>query len=137
MSQFKPGDKVTPVNVYCDNDVMEQFVGKTLLVLSVGNEVVCAGVPGEGDWYWHSDDLRLVSETKPEPAPAASQKPIRRGDLVEYDGRVCVVFSDRDLVGHFFVSALSGVSDYYHCSEEELTRIGSILKNIKRIRSSL
>lgn len=78
------------------------------------------------------------SPTEPtDQAPAAAQKPLRRGDLVEYDGRVCVVFSDRDLVGHFFVSALSGVSDYYHCNEEELTRIGSIRKKVKRLKAAI
>ena len=152
MSKFKVGDKVTPVNMdrYTDrnSDRRKEMLGRTLVVRSVHNDeftsVVFAGFPGEGVWQWRPDDLHLVSEAQPEPAteptdpaPAAAQKPLRRGDLVEYDGRVCVVFSDRDLVGHFFVSALSGVSDYYHCNEEELTRIGSIRKKVKRLQAQM
>ena len=82
---FKLGDKVQPINADRYNDIMKQLVGKTLLVRSVGNdkngdEIVCAGAPGEEDWFWHSNDLRLVSvwsagpfHPEPtDPAPAAA-----------------------------------------------------------------
>ena len=70
-------------------------------------------------------------------ATAPAQKPLRRGDLVIYKGCICVVFSDSNNIGHFLVSALSGFSDYYYCSKEELTRIGSIRKKIKRIKKEM
>lgn len=153
MSQFKPGDKVTPVSSerYSRNDIMKQLVGKPLLVRSIhtyenGDEVVCAGVPGDGDWDWHSDDLRLVSAWSAEPlqpeptdpAPAAAKKPIRRGDLVMCRGVLWVVFSNGEQSdGDYWIASLTGDPETYYATIDELTRIGSIRKKIKRIRSSL
>lgn len=151
MSKFKPGDKVTLVSSerYGYNDIMKQWVGKTLLVLSVGDgkngdEFVCAGVPGEDYWYWYPNDLRLVSAwsaeplqlepTDPAPAPASAKKPLRRGDLVEYDGRVCVVAEIDPEDGDCWVAALTGEHGYDQVPAKELTRIGSIRKKVKRLR---
>ena len=140
MSQFKPGDYVVPSSQIVIYDAkMKNYLGRVLQVATVHEQQyygsVQAGIPGEEVWGWNPHDLRLA--TAEEIAAAQKPKPLRRGDLVEYDGRVCVVFSDRDLVGHFFVSALSGVSDYYHCNEEELTRIGSIRKKVKRLKAQM
>jgi len=74
MSGFKPGDKVTPVNVYREDYAgpMERLMGKTMVVVSTskdrdGNEIVCADVPGEMDgWTWYAQDLRLVPENQSE-----------------------------------------------------------------------
>ena len=145
MIRFKVGDKVTPVNAYRDNDIMKQFVGKTMLVLSVGDEIVCAGVPGEEDWYWHSDDLRLVSETQAEPvteptdpAPAAAQKPLRRGDLVMCRGVLWVVFSTgAQSDGDYWIASLTGDPETYYATICELSRVGSIRKKIKRLKAAI
>lgn len=148
---FKPGDKVTPVSAerYVCNDIMKQLVGKTLLVRSVGNdakgnEIVLAGIPGERDWFWHSDDLRLVSAWSAGPFqaeptdPAPAQKPLRRGDLVEYGGRVCVVFDKQaDHDGDYRIAFLSGECGYEYVPADELKRIGSIRKKIKRIKKEM
>lgn len=162
MMQFKVGDKVTPVNAYCDNDIMEQFVGKTLLVISVGDEVVCAGVPGEGDWYWHSNDLRLVSEPDTDPEPSehfrvgdyvvlidgpekseeieASKGPkrLRWGALVVCNGEIHMVFDDHpDDYGDYRVLCLTRDCMYSYMPAKELIKVGSIRKKIKRLKAQM
>jgi hypothetical protein len=152
MSKFKPGDKVTLVSSerYGYNDIMKQWVGKTLLVLSVGDgknddEFVCAGVPGEDYWYWYPNDLRLVSAwsaeplqlepTDPAPAPAAAKKPLRRGDLVMHRGQIGVVHElDPDGEDGYWVAMLTGDASCVCRGAEDLTRIGSIRKKVKRLR---
>ena len=104
--------------------------------------------------------MHLVSEAQPEPAteptdpaPAAAQKPdainrelyarqqskkpLRRGDLVEYDGRVCVVAEIDPEDGSCWVAALTGEHGYDHVPAKELTRIGSIRKKVKRLKAAI
>ena len=155
MSRFKVGDLVTPINMdrYTDrnSDRRKEMLGRTLVVRSVHNDeftsVVFAGFPGEGVWQWRPDDLHLVSEAQPEPAteptdpaPAASKKPLRRGDLVEYQGEICVVFNkgaDRDGEYMIMIASLNGEPDFHYATIDELTRIGSIRKKIKRIKKEM
>ena len=145
MSKFKPGDKVVLINVDQYSDIMKQLIGKVLVVNSIdtdkcGCEIVCARVPGEEGWFLYSDDLRLVSETQPEhatePAPAAVQKlkPLRRGDLVMHRGQIGVVHAiDRDC--DYWVAMLTGDGGWVCRGAEDLTRIGSIRKKIKRLHA--
>ena len=157
MSKFKVGDKVmlNSVDRYAFRGVnkMKQLFGRTLVVRSVHYDqftpVVFAGVPGEEYWFWMVDDLRLLAGTdepqgtKPspeptDPAPAAAQKPIRRGDLVEYQGEICVVFSKgADRQGDYWIASLTGEPDYYYSKIDELTSVGSIRKKIKRIKKEM
>lgn len=150
MSKFKPGDKVTPINAYRDNDIMKQLVGKTLVVTSIdtdisGREVVWTKVPGGYDWFMYSNDLQLVSETQPEPAPeptdpapAAAQKPLRRGDLVMCRGQIGVVHdTDPDGENGYWVAALTGDGSCVWRCAEDLTRIGSIRKKVKRLKAAI
>ena len=149
MSRFKVGDLVTPISVkpYSDR-IQRRLLGKTLVIYSFqdnGNSfLVFAGVIGDCGFFWHPDDLRLVSETQAEPAtnptdpePAAAQKPLRRGDLVEYDGRVCVVAEIDPEDGSCWVAALTGEHGYDHVPAKELTRIGSIRKKVKRLKAAI
>ena len=158
MSKFKPGDKVVLINVDQYSDIMKQLMGKALVVNSIdtdkcGCEIVCARVPGEEGWFLYSDDLRLVSEAQPEPAtdpapaavaevPEPADQPeltpfqIRRGDLVEYDGDICVVFCKTpDSEGDYMIASLTGEPDYYWANIDELTKIGSIRKKVKRLQA--
>lgn len=169
MSQFKPGDKVTPVNVdrYTDrnSDRREEMRGRILVVRSVHNDeftsVVFAGFPGKGVWQWHPDDLRLVFETQtsttkadpapapaapdptdPAPAPVAAQKPLRRGDLVKYQGKIFMVISKgADPEGDYTIASLTGEPDFNWVKNwakiDELTRIGSIRKKVKRLKAAI
>lgn len=157
MSKYAPGDKVTPISVdrYTDRNVCqrEEMLGRTLVVRSVHNDeftsVVFAGFPGEGVWQWHPDDLRLVFETQaepeadPAPAPAApdptdpapAQKPLRRGDLVMWNGEIGVVHEiDPDGEDGYWVAMLTGDASCVCSSAEDLTRVGSIRKKIKRLK---
>ena len=143
MSKFKSGDKVTPISVdrYTDRNVCqrEEMLGRTLVVRSVHNDeftsVVFAGFPGEGVWQWHPDDLRLVFETQAQPVP---QKPLRRGDLVKYEGNICIVISkDTDSDGDCRIASLTDTPDYFWASMDELTKIGSIRKKVKCLQAQM
>ena len=73
MSEFNPGDIVTPVNVR-DSYArpMRKLLDKSMIVISItkdrrGNEIVYAGVIGETNcWYWYAQDLMLVSKAHSE-----------------------------------------------------------------------
>lgn len=146
MSKFKVGDYVVPLRTLRTDNIggMKKRVGKVLQVFdaprSSGDLTVFAGEtePKSQGWFWPSVDLRMATA---EEIDAATQpkppKPLKRGDLVTYKGCVCVVFSDRNAIGHFWVSALTGDSNYYYCSEEELARIGNIRKKVKRLRQQM
>lgn len=152
MSRFKVGDLVTPISVkpYSDR-IQRRLLGKTLVIYSFqdnGNSfLVFAGVIGDCGFFWHPDDLRLVSETQAEPAPepapdvpapAAAQKPLRRGDLVEFNGGICVVISEvPDRGGDYWVASLTGKPDHYWANIDEFTRIGSIRKKVKRLKAAI
>lgn len=149
MSKFKVGDTVTPIKAerYDNNHIMKQLIGKTLVVtwvrLFVGNDeddskLVLAGVPGEVVWLWHSEDLQLVPTAQPESIPPAVQKPIRRGDLVQYKGEIWVVFSEgEDRYGDYSIASLTGESDYNWAKIDELTRIGTIRKKVNRLQAQM
>lgn len=81
------------------------------------------------------DDLRQVPPE--EIAAAKKPQPLRRGDLIEYDGDICVVykkFVDGDNIGYRVVS-LTGDAGRWYVTHGELTRIGSIRKKIKRLKA--
>lgn len=157
MSKFKVGDLVTPISVkpYSDR-IQRRLLGKTLVVYSFqdnGNSfLVFAGVIGDCGFFWHQDDLRLVSETQaepeadPAPAPAApdptdpapAQKPLRRGDLVVLNGKIGVVhYLEPDGEDRYWVAALTGNGSCVCWCAEDLTRIGSIRKKVKRLKAQM
>lgn len=160
MGKFKVGDLVTPINAvdYEFRNAREHLLGKVLMVTMVlpGEEGVNvrAGIVEGKEWYWFSDDLRLVSAVQPEPeadpapapaapdptdpapAPAAAQKPLRRGDLVMCRGQVGVVHEiDRD--GDYWVAMLTGDGGCVCRGAEDLTRVGSISKKVKQIKKEM
>ena len=72
---------------------------------------------------------------------AAAQKPqpLRRGDLIEYDGDICVVykkFGDGDGIGYRVVS-MTGDAGRWYVTHGELTRIGSIRKKVKSLKAQM
>ena len=149
MNKFKVGDTVTPVKAerYGHNHIMKQLVGKTLVVswvsLFAGNDendskLVLAGIPGKVVRFWHSEDLQLVPTVQPESIPPAVQKPIRRGDLVEYQGEICVVFSEgEDSDGEYRLASLTGNTDHNWVKINELTRVGTIRKKVKQLKAQV
>ena len=86
-----------------------------------------------------SDSAEWVVRNQPtDPAPAAAQKPLRRGDLVMCRGVLWVVYSaGEDSDGEYWISSLTGdpASDYV--TIDELTRIGSIRKKVKRLKAQM
>lgn len=68
--------------------------------------------------------------------PAASKKTLRRGDLVIYDGDICVVLSKFDGDdGDYVVASMTREPYYCWPKVAELTPVGSIRKKIKKIKN--
>ena len=146
MSKFKPGDKVTPIDVeYHEySEAMEQLLGKTLVVRLVSSfvhntsnrEFVLAGIPGEESCYWREEDLRLVSNSEPTDPLPEEEKPLERGDLVEFCGAIWVVFS-KDANGEYMIAPLTGGSNCCYSVINKLPRVGSIRKKVNRLQAQM
>lgn len=134
MSRFKVGDLVTPINTDHCNYIMQQLIGKTLVVTAIdtvtsSREVVWAKLPGGYSWRLYSDGLRLVAKAQTEPTP---QKPLRRGDLVEFRGSIWVVI-DTYSDGTCWIGSITGHAKTRCHAANEMTRVGSIRKKAKRL----
>ena len=139
---FKPGDYVVPIradrNEYAPE--METVVGEVLKIPygfsgNCGIVFLQAGKlnPRSIKWFWHRDDLRHA--TAEEIAAATKPKPLRRGDLVMWNGEIGVVHEiDPDGEDGYWVAMLTGDASCVCSSAEDLTRVGSIRKKIKRLK---
>ena len=79
-----------------------------------------------------------LRQTTPEEVTAA-KKSLRLGDLVKYNDDICVVYKkyvDADGIGYRVVSLTGGTGRWY-VTHDELTRIGSIRKKIKRLKAQM
>ncbi len=72
MSEFKIGDKVTPISVdrytQYDRQIMKNLIGRTMIVSATSTdekqrEIVHAGIPGDFDRRWYSEDLRFAASS--------------------------------------------------------------------------
>lgn len=143
MGNFKPGDYVVPVRADragCDDD-MKKRIGKVLQVFetteSVGEMTVLAGKRQQlGEcWFWHPDDLRHA--TADEIAAATKPKSLRRGDLVDYSGNICMVFDERTSKrGERLIVVLNSKDrmDSFYAYVDDLVCVGSIRKQLKRAK---
>lgn len=78
----------------------------------------------------HVTDDEIADQQKP--------KPIRRGDLVECRGALWVVYSEgEDFDGDYSIASLTGVSKTHRVGINELTRVGSISKKVKRLKAQM
>lgn len=150
MTTFKAGDKVILVNpdryVSRYPKALEKLSNNTLVVNSVSIDgfAVFAGLPGKKARVWHSKDLALAYEDWEAPSfdnddpHCTAQKPksLRRGDLVIYDGDICVVLSKFDGDdGDYVVASMTREPYYCWPKVTELTHVGSIRKKIKKIKN--
>lgn len=141
MNKFKVGDKVTPINTDHCSDIMKQLVGKTLVVTSIdtdisGREVVWTKVPGGYAWFMYSSDLRLVSNSELTDPLHEEEKPLERGDLIEFCGAIWVVFS-KDANGEYMIAPLTGGSNCCYSVINKLPRVGSIRKKVNRLQAQM
>lgn len=143
MSKFKTGEYVVPLRADrpgCIHE-MKMQIGKALQVYDstdfIGDLTVYAGKPGSKNkkWLWNPDDLRLA--TIEEIQKAKKQKPFRRGDVVKYDGDIWIVVGLGDEhLNEIDIASLTGELKIYHVLiDEDIIRIGSIRKKIKRIKN--
>lgn len=67
-----------------------------------------------------------------------TQKPLCRGDLVEYRGALWVVYSNgEDFDGYYSIASLTGFARTHRTGINELTRIGTICKKVKRLKAQI
>lgn len=78
-----------------------------------------------------ADDLNQELRT------TAAQKPLRRGDLVEFCGDAWVVFEANYADDGYWIHAMTGNSRQGYARARDLTRIGSIRKKVKRLKAAL
>lgn len=84
----------------------------------------------------HSGPIALRNATADE--IAAAEKPLRRGDLVVWNGEIHMVFDDHpDSGGEYRVVKLTGECGYDYMPAKELTKIGSIRKKVKRLEAQM
>lgn len=100
-----------------------------------GFDGMCRSIFGNFD----ATDWQNSLIEREEIAAAQKPQPLSRGDLVEYDGDICVVYQkcgDVDGIGYQVVS-LTGSGGHWYVTHDELTRIGSIRKKIKRLKAQM
>ena len=129
MSQFKVGDKVKVINVdrYTDHnsDQRKEMLGCTLRVRAIYYEEfttgVFTGIPGEGVWRWHPDDLELASE----PAPTAvAEVPEPAGQLGRTPFQIaCDMFNPGDKI-----MILSADPTYPACKREMVGTVQTVIE---------
>ena len=140
--QYKPGDKIMILSA----DPMypaykRKMVGtvQTVLVISsVTPQPIHAEINGElSSWGWMPHEVRLATQEEiAADGVVPKQNPLRRGDLVMYKGEICVVFSEgADRAGDYMVASLTGDPDSNWPKIDELIRVGSIIKKVKRLEA--
>lgn len=144
MNKFKVGDKVTPVDVSCRlySEEMKQLVFTPLTVVdpTPGRDdtpfVLTKDSKGV-DRFWFASDLRLVvDDSEPTDPLPEEEKPLERGDLVEFCGAIWVVFS-KDADGEYRIAPLTGGSNCCYSVINKLPRVGSISKKVNRLQAQM
>lgn len=155
MSEFKIGDKVTPISVdrytQYDRQIMKNLIGRTMIVSAIRvdenqREVIHAGIPGDLDRRWCPEDLMMVPKIQREravrnfesPPEQKWKKPLKCGHLVEYKGRIWIILSEADVFGEYEIASIvDGSSLIDSAPESKLTRVGSIRKKLKHLEAAL
>ena len=130
--EFKDGDSVV-------------FIDTPSMVMTIRNERPGTAYPFtvKGTWvskygvdYW-SDEVSIRHATKDEIEASQKWKP-RSGDLVTYNGSIWVVTTDNaDIDGEYFIASLSNGPEVNYAKQDQLTRIGSIRKKVKKIKKAM
>lgn len=143
MKRFETGDYVVPIRADrpgCIHE-MKMHIGKVVQVYdstdTVGDLTIYARKLGSKTkkWLWNPDDLRLATDE--EIQKAKSRKPFRRGDVVKYDGDIWIVVGLGDEhLNEIDIASLTGELKIYHVLiDEDIIRIGSFRKKIKRMKN--
>lgn len=139
MSKFKPGDKVIVIASPYKGSKVHTVQASTdrHYPLLVGGGTFTA----EGTWYSTNNMVCLRHALAEEITAAESEqkpKPLRRGDLVMWNGEIHMVFDDHpDSYGEYRAVNLTGECGYDYMPGKELIWIGSIRKKIKRIKNEM
>lgn len=136
-----PGDKIMILSADPTYSAYKrEMVGtvQTVIAISAKTQLpIHAEIPEQGiTWAWMPDEVRLATPEEIESAKNPQQ--LRRGDLVVYKGEICVVFSEGpDRIGDYMVASLTGDADYNWPKIDELVRVGSIIKKVRRLKDNM
>ena len=139
--RYNPGDKIMILSADPTYPQYKQeMVGTVQTVLAIRAQTcrpIHAEIPGQGiTWSWMPDEVRLA--TPEEIESAKKPQKLCRGDLVVYKGEICVVFSEGpDRAGDYMVASLTGDPDYNWPKIDELVRVGSIIKKVRRLKDNM
>lgn len=136
MSKFKVGDYVV---VIAGPDKSSEVH----VVESSGNPTY----PLRVAFCTYTEDGRLLTNSKGSYMRLATAEEIeaskksnllRRGDLVECRGVLCVVYSEgEDFDGYYWIASLTGIPETHRIGINELTRVGSISKKVNRLQAQM
>lgn len=135
MSQFKPGDKVVVIAGPQKGEKVRTLKNRVDSVFFTNFPVRIKNQHYDAKGIWYAGTEVCLRHATTDEITAA-QKPLRRGDLVEYCGDICVMFSEgEDSDGEYRIASLTGDPDHNWVKIDELTRISSIGKKVKRLKN--
>ena len=143
MNKFKPGDYVVPIRVnrreYTQK--MKLLFGVLLTVAQVSEDEDCstvfAGSAGSVD-PWRAEDLYLADTDEKIAAAIKLLPPLKRGELVEYQGDIWVV-TNGTLPTDLFakISSVTGKERARWVAPDAVVLVGNIRKKVKRIKKEM
>ena len=141
MNNFKPGDKVVVIDGPQKGEKVRTLKNRVDSIFFTNFPVRIKNQHYDAKGNWYAGTKVCLRHATPEEI-AAAEKPIRRGDLVEYQGKVFMVISKgADPEGDYTIASLTGEPDFNWVKNwvkiDELTKIGSIRKKIKRLKAQM
>lgn len=137
---FKAGDKVVVVDGPQKGEKVRTLKNRVDSIFFTNFPVRIKNQHYDAKGNWYAGAKVCLRHANPEEIAAAAEKPLRRGDLVEYCGKVYIVcwdYSDDD--GTYAVVPLDKkhFGGFVYLQANMMTRIGSIRKKIKRIQTQI
>ena len=134
---FKPGDKVVVIDGPQKGEKVRTLKNRIDSVFFTNFPVRIENQHYDAKGIWYAGKVCLRHATPEEIAALKKPKPMRRGDLVMHRGQIGVVY-EIDPDGECWVASLTGDDGGCVCrGAEDLTRVGSIRKKIKRIQEQI
>lgn len=137
MSQFKPGDKVVVIAGPQKGEKVRTLKNRVDSIFFRNFPVRIKNQHYDAKGIWFSGTEVCLRHATTDEITAA-QKPLRRSDLVMHRGQIGVVHEiDPDGEDGYWVAMLTGDARCVCRGAEDLTRIGSVRKKVKRIKKEM
>ena len=132
---FKPGDKVVVIAGPQKGEKVRTLKNRndSIFFTNFPVRIKNQHYDAKGNWYAGAKVCLRHATTE---EIAAAEKPLRRGDLVEYRGDIFIVL-EGSKNARVHVAALTKCSEFYWDCLKNYKRIGSIRKKIKRLKAQM